>query len=140
LETKVWNSRRFALDLQFLLYRWYQDYPDPHNNYYQVWSYHAKGSARQSYTDPTFDDLCVKAAEEADRQKRLDLYYQAETRIQTQFAYMPVHWRTDNYAIKPWVQGTPKNKQGYVVMNTNIFVRLWDTVYVADTSPHDPAK
>jgi hypothetical protein len=53
---------------------------------------------------------------------------------------MPIHWRTDNYAIKPWVQNTPKNKQGYTVMNTNIFVRLWDSVYAADTSPHDPAK
>ncbi len=140
LETKVWNSRRFALDLQFLLYRWYQDYPDPHNNYYQVFSIHNKGSARQSYTDAEFDDLATKAAAETDKAKRLALYYQAETRIQTQFAYMPIHWRTDNYAIKPYVQGVPKNKQGYVVMNTNIFARLWDTVYTADDSPHDPPK
>ena len=44
--------------------------------------------------------------------------------MQTQFAYMPIHWRTDNYAIKPWVTGFPKNKQGYTVTNTNIFVPL----------------
>ncbi len=140
LENKVWNSRRFALDLQFLLYRWYQDYPDPHNQYYQVWSIHNKGSARQSFTDPTFDELASKAAAETDRKKRLDLYYQAETRLQEQFAYMPVHWRTDNYAYKPYLQGVPKNKQGYLVPNTNIFVRMWDTVYVGDESPHDPPK
>jgi ABC-type oligopeptide transport system substrate-binding subunit len=140
LDAKVWNARRFALDLQFLLYRWYQDYPDPHNQYYQVWALHNKGQARQSWTDQTFDDLCVKAAAEADQKKRLDLYYQAETRMQTQFAYMPIHWRTDNYAIKPWVQGVPKNKQGYTVPNTNIFGRLWDVVYATDDSPHDPPK
>ena len=75
LDAKVWNARRFALDLQFLLYRWYQDYPDPHNNYYQVFSIHNKGSARQSYTDPTFDDLTTRAAAETDKAKRLDLYY-----------------------------------------------------------------
>ncbi len=101
LDAKVWNARRFALDLQFLLYRWYQDYPDPHNNYYQTFSIHNKGAARQSWTDPTFDDLTKQAAAETDKAKRLDLYYQAETRIQTQFAYMPIHWRTDNLAIKP---------------------------------------
>jgi len=140
LEGKVWNARRFALDLQLLLYRWYQDYPDPHNEYYQVFSYHAKGSARQSYNDPTFDDLTIKAAAETDQKKRLDLYYQAETRIQTQFAYMPIHWRTDNYAIKPYIANVPKNKQGYVVMNTNIFIRAWDKAYVTDASPHDPPK
>ncbi len=141
LETKVWNARRFALDLQFLLYRWYQDYPDPHNEYYQTFSIHNVGNgARQSWKDDEFDALTKKAAAETDKQKRLDLYYQAETRIQTQFAYMPIHWRTDYYAIKPYVQGIPKNKQGNVVPNTNIFIRAWDTVFVADDSPHDPPK
>ncbi|MGI8854112.1 MAG: peptide ABC transporter substrate-binding protein [Thermomicrobiales bacterium] len=140
LDAKVWNARRFALDLQFLLYRWYQDYPDPHNNYYQTFSIHNKGSARQSWTDATYDDLTKKAAGETDKTKRLDLYHQAETRMQTQFAYMPIHWRTDNIAIKPYVQNFPKNKQGYLVYNTNIFGRLWDKVYVTPDSKHDPAK
>ena len=36
LEGKVWNSRRFALDLQLLLYRWFQDYADPHDQYFLV--------------------------------------------------------------------------------------------------------
>jgi len=140
LESKVWNARRFALDLQFLLYRWYQDYPDPHNNYYQTFSIHTKSAARQSWTDATFDDLTTKAASETDRTKRLDLYHQAETRMQTQFAYMPIHWRTDNLAIKPYATGFPKNKQGYTLYNTNIFGRLWDTVYVTADSKHDPGK
>ena len=101
---------------------------------------HNKGAARQSWTDPTFDDLATKAAAETDKTKRLDLYYQAETRMQTQFAYMPIHWRTDNLAIKPYAQSFPKNKQGYLVYNTNIFGRLWDSVYVTADSKHDPAK
>jgi len=140
LEGKVWNSRRFALDLQFLLYRWYQDYPDPHNNYYQTFSIHGKGAARQSWTDPTYDDLTTKAAAETDRTKRLDLYHQAETRMQTQFAYQPIHWRTDYLAIKPYATGFPKNKQGYTLYNTNIYDRLWDRVYVTADSKHDPGK
>jgi ABC-type transport system substrate-binding protein len=140
LESKTWNARRFALDLQWLLYRWYQDYPDPHNEYYQVWALHNQGQARQSWKDDQFDQLCNQAAAESDRQKRLDLYYQAETRIQTQWAYQPIHWRTDNYAIKPWIQNVPKNKQGYTVMNTNIYGRLWDVAYASDDSPHDPGK
>jgi oligopeptide transport system substrate-binding protein len=140
LDAKVWNARRFALDVQFLLYRWYQDYPDPHNEYYQTFALHAKSTARQSWTDPTFDDLCKKAAAETDKAKRLDLYYQAETRMQTQFAYMPLYWQTVNYAIKPWLTGFPKNKQGYLVPNNNIFTRAYDTVFVTDDSPHDAPK
>src|SRR5262245_45332824 len=138
LENTVWNTRRFALDLQFLLYRWYQDYPDPHNEYYQVWALHNPGQARQSWKDEMFDTLCTLAAAETDPQKRLSLYYQAETRLQTQFAYMPIHWRVDNYAIQTWVQNVPKNKQGYVVMNTNIFDRLWDSAYISEDSSNAP--
>ncbi|GEM_PF-144751 len=140
LDAKVWNARRFKLDLQLLLYRWYQDYPDPHNNYYQMFSIHNKGAARQSYTDPTYDELTTKAAAETDKQKRLDLYYQAEVRIQTQWAYMPIHWRVDNLAIKPYATRFPKNKQGYTLYDTNIFSRLLDYVYVTPDSPHDPPK
>jgi len=140
LDAKVWNARRFALDVQFLLYRWYQDYPDPHNEYYQVWALHAKNTARQSWTDATFDDICKKAAAETDKAKRLALYYQAETRIQTEFAYQPLYWQTVNNAIKPWVTGIPKNKQGYLVPNNNIFTRAYDTVFVTDDSPHDAPK
>ncbi len=140
LDAKVWNARRFALDVQFLLYRWYQDYPDPHNEYYQTFALHNKGAARQSWSDPTFDDLCKRAAAEPDKAKRLDLYYQAETRMQTQWIYMPLYWQTINYAIKPWVTGIPKNKQGYLVPNNNIFTRAYDTVSVTDASPHDPPK
>ncbi len=141
LESKVWNSRRFAFDLQLLLYRWYSDYPDPHNNYYSTFSLHNKGNgARQSYNDPVFDDLTKKGAAEPDPKKRLDLYYQAETRIQSQFASMPLYWQVVNYAIKPWMTGLPKNKQGYVVPNNNIFFRAYDTVFVSDDSPHDAPK
>jgi len=82
--------------------------------------------------------LTKAAAAATDKAKRLDLYYQAETRLQTQFAYLPIHWRTDNYAYKPYVQGIPKNKQGYFIPNTNIFVRMWDSLFVADDSPHNP--
>jgi ABC-type transport system substrate-binding protein len=140
LDAKVWNARRFALDVQFLLYRWYEDYPDPHDEYYLVWALHNKGAARQSWKDDQFDMICKQAAAETDKQKRLDLYYQAETRLLTQWVYMPLYWETINYAIKPWVTGIPKNKQGYLVPNNNIFARAYDTVFVTDDSPHDPPK
>jgi ABC-type oligopeptide transport system substrate-binding subunit len=140
LDAKVWNARRFALDVQFLLYRWYQDYPDPHNEYYQVWALHAANTARQSWKDDQFDQLCKQAAAETDKTKRLALYYQAEMRLQTQFVYMPLYWQTVNNAIKPWVTGIPKNKQGYLVPNNNIFTRSYDTVFVSDDSPHDAPK
>ncbi len=140
LEVKVWNDRRFALDLQLLLYRWFQDYADPHDEYYLVFSLHNKGVARQSYNDPVFDDLIKKGGAETDPKKRLDLYYQAETRIQTQYAYAPLYWQTINNAIKPWVTGLPRNKPGNTIPNNSIFFRAYDTVFVTDESPHDAPK
>jgi ABC-type oligopeptide transport system substrate-binding subunit len=140
LDGKVFDARRFTLDLQFILYRWAQDYPDPHAAYYLTWGIHTKGSARQSYTDPVFDDLMKRGATETDLQKRLAIYYQAEVQLLSQFAYLPIHWRIDYYGIKPWVTGIPKNKQGYIVPNNALFVRQWDRISVTDDSPHDPPK
>jgi ABC-type oligopeptide transport system substrate-binding subunit len=140
MDGKVFDARRFALDLQFILYRWAQDYPDPHAAYYLTWGIHTKGSARQSYTDPVFDDLMKRGATETDLQKRLAIYYQAEVQLLSQFAYLPIHWRIDYYGIKPWVTGIPKNKQGYIVPNNALFVRQWDRISVTDDSPHDPPK
>ena len=57
-----------------------------------------------------------------------------------EFVYQPIHWRIDNFAIKPWVTGVPKNKQGYIVPNNALFVRQWDRIMVTDDSPHDPPK
>ncbi|MHB8647861.1 MAG: hypothetical protein ACYDAR_18930 [Thermomicrobiales bacterium] len=75
--------------------------------------------------------MTTAAAAEPDPKTRLDYYYQAETRIQTEFAYMPLYWQTANYAIKPWVTGLPKNLY---------FVRPAETVFVTDDSPHDPPR
>ena len=73
---------------------------------------HTKGAARQSWTDPTFDDLTQAAAAETDKTKRLDLYHQAETRMQTQFAYMPIHWRTDNLRHQAVCAELPEEQAG----------------------------
>ena len=141
LDAKVWNSRRFALDLQLLLYRWYQDYPDPHNEYYLDLLAAQQGSRAAVLDGPDVRrPVRSRRRRKRTRQKRLDLYYQAETRIQTQFAYVPIYWQTDQLRDQAVGHGLPEEQAGLHRAEQNIFARAYDTVFVTDDSPHDPPK
>ena len=72
--------------------------------------------------------LAAKA--EPDPAKRLELYKQCETVIQTDVGYMPLVYRTDFNVYKPWVKNVPVNEQGYAVPDGNIYVRMLTKVSV----------
>ncbi|MDQ4043948.1 MAG: hypothetical protein M3173_00660, partial [Chloroflexota bacterium] len=55
--------------------------------------------------------------------ERLELYKEAERIIQTEVGYVPLVYRLDVYAFKPWVQNIPVNTQGFTVPDGNIYVR-----------------
>ena len=40
---------------------------------------------------------------------------------------MPIAFRVDQYAFKPWVQNLPTNKQGFTVPDGNIYVGVYST-------------
>ena len=56
--------------------------------------------------------------------QRLEIYKQAERIIQEDVGYMPVVYRVDQYAFKPWVKDVPVNRQGFTVPDGNIYVRM----------------
>jgi ABC-type transport system substrate-binding protein len=64
-------------------------------------------------------------------EKRLDIYRQAETIIQEDVGYIPVGFRLDQYAFKPFVEGVRTNKQGYTVPEGNIYLRMLTEVSTA---------
>jgi len=109
--------------------RWWYDYPDPDNGYFDMfYGDKPKGSKRQAWKNAEFDKIAIAAKAELDPDKRLDLYKQAETIIQKDVGYIPVGFRVDQYAFKPFVKNVPTNKQGYTVPDGNIYVRMFTQV------------
>jgi len=117
---------------QLVWIRWWYDYPDPDNGYYDMF-YGGKpqGSKRQAWANAEFDRLAIEAKAVLDPEARLELYKQCERIIQEDVGYIPVAFRVDQYAFKPWVQNVPTNLQGYTVPDSNIYVRMFTQVYTS---------
>ncbi len=120
---------------QLVWIRWWYDYPDPDNGYYDMF-YGAKpaGSKRQAWSNAEFDEITERAKGELDPAARLDLYAEAERIIQQDVGYVPIAYRVDQYAFKPFVQNLPQNSQGYTVPDTNIYLRMLTQIYLTGRS------
>ncbi len=108
---------------QLVWIRWWMDYPDADNQYYDMFYGKKASNKRQAWTNDQFDQLVVQAKGELDPEKRLELYKQAEKIIQEDVGYIPVVFRVDQNAFKPWVKELPTNQQGFTVPDGNIYVR-----------------
>jgi len=104
--------------------RWWYDYPDPDNGYYDMF-YGGKpaGSKRQAWENDEFDRIAIEAKGVLDPDARLALYVECERIIQEDVGYIPVVYRVDQNAFKLWVQNVPSNSLGFSVPDGNIYVR-----------------
>ncbi|MEA2515951.1 MAG: oligopeptide transport system substrate-binding protein, partial [Thermomicrobiales bacterium] len=93
-------------------------------------NYDKRVARRQAWTNKDFDDLVNQGKAEPDAAKRVEIYRQAEQIIQEDVGYMPLVYRLDQYAFKPWVKGVPVNNQGYVVPDGNIFIRMLTKAFI----------
>jgi ABC-type transport system substrate-binding protein len=131
LTESPFRDRLYTNQDQLVWIRWWYDYPDPDNGYYDM--YYGKkpaGSKRQAWVNDEFDSLVIEAKAELDPDARLELYKQAEKIIQTDVGYMPIVYRLDAYAFKPWVMNVPVNSQGFTVPDGNIYVRAATKIYI----------
>ena len=131
LVEQAFRDRLYSNESQLVWIRWWYDYPDPDNGYFDMYyGKKAAGTKRQAWSNDEFDTLAVEAKSVLDPDARLELYKQAETIIQTDVGYIPVVYRLDVYAFKPWVKGITINSQGFTVPDGNIFVRANTRYYV----------
>jgi len=114
----------YANDSPLVWIRWWYDYPDPDNGYYDMY-YGGKpaGSKRQAWENDEFDRIAVEAKSVLDPDERLALYVECERIIQEDVGYMPIVYRVDQNVFKPWVQNIPSNSLGFSVPDGNIYVR-----------------
>ncbi|HEY7033173.1 MAG TPA: peptide ABC transporter substrate-binding protein [Thermomicrobiales bacterium] len=130
------TQQQRELKWQLTWIRWWSDYPDPDNSYGDMFfsNYDKRPARRQAWTNKDFDDLVIKGRSDPDPDKRIAIYLEAEKIIQNDVGYIPVVYRLDQYAFKPFVKGAAVNNQGYTVPDGNIFVRAL-TRYFIDGRP-----
>jgi len=125
-----WRPRLFENTFQLTWIRWWYDYPHPNNGYGDMFYSRKNSGKRQAWSNEQFDDLVNEAKGVSDLEAQLEVYRQAETIIQEDGGYIPVVYRQDQIAYKPWVTNVPVNQQGFWVPQGNIFVNLLQYVSV----------
>jgi ABC-type oligopeptide transport system substrate-binding subunit len=134
LEPRVFRERLWKQDLQFVWIRWFMDYPDPHNEYFDTFYGKKTTGRRQAWVNDAFDKELEAGRDTRDAKKRLQHYAKAEEIMQTDAGYVPVAWVTRWAAAKPQVRGLEKNRQGEFVVDGNIYIDMLTQIYVVDTA------
>jgi len=132
LEPRVFRERLWKQDLQFVWIRWFMDYPDPHNEYFDTFYGKKTTGKRQAWSSEAFDKELEAGRDTRDTAKRMAHYVKAEEILQTDAGYVPVAWVVRYAAAKPWVKGIEKNKKGEFVVDGNIYVDMFEHLYITE--------
>ena len=132
LEPRVFRERLWKQDLQFIWIRWFMDYPDPHNEYFDTFYGKKTTGKRQAWVNDAFDKELEAGRDTRDTKKRMANYAKAEEIMQTDGGYVPVAWVVRYAAAKPTVRGLLKNKQGETLVDGNIFVDMLPHLYMVE--------
>ena len=132
LEPRVFRERLWKQDLQLVWIRWFMDYPDPHNEYFDTFYAKRTTGRRQAWGSDAFDKELEAGRDTRDPRARMAHYARAEALIQTDVGYVPVSWVVRYAAAKPWVRGFETNKQGEKVVEGNIYVDMLSHLYIVE--------
>ncbi len=132
LEPRVFRERLWKQDLQFVWIRWFMDYPDPHNEYFDTFYGKKTTGRRQAWVNDAFDKELEAGRDTRDSKRRLQNYAKAEELLQTDVGYVPVAWVVRYAAAKPYVRGLEKNRQAEYVVDGNIYVDMLPHIYMVE--------
>jgi len=132
LEPGVFRARLWKQDLQFVWIRWFMDYPDPHNEYFDTFYSKRTTGKRQAWSNDAFDKELEAGRDTSDPKKRLAAYARAEEIMQNDVGYVPVAWTVRYATAKPTVRGLEKNRQGEIVVDGNIYIDMLTKIYMVD--------
>jgi ABC-type oligopeptide transport system substrate-binding subunit len=132
IEPRVFRERLWKQELQFVWIRWFMDYPDPHNEYFDTFYGKKTTGKRQAWVNDAFDKQLEAGRDTRDPRKRLEHYAKAEEILQTDVGYVPVAWVVRYAAAKPIVRGLEKNRQGETVVDGNIYFDMLTHIYVIE--------
>ncbi len=101
LEQRVFRAGLWKNDYQFVWIRWFMDYPDPHNEYFDTFYGKKTEGKRQAWVNDAFDKELEVGRDTRDLKKRMANYAKAEEIMQTDGGYIPVAWVARWAAAKP---------------------------------------
>ena len=134
LEQRVFRERLWKQDLQLVWIRWFMDYPDPHNEYFDTFYSKRTTGKRQAWSNEAFDTRLEAGRDTRDAKKRLEHYAKAEEILQSDVGYVPVTWVVRYAVSKPSVRGLEKNKAGEQVIEGNIYNDMLSHLYMIERS------
>src|SRR5439155_1029562 len=112
LEQRVFRAGLWKNDYQFVWIRWFMDYPDPHNEYFDTFYGKKTEGKRQAWVNDAFDKELEAGRDTRDIKKRLAHYAKAEEIMQTDAGYIPVAWVARWAAAKPRVRALRPRRPG----------------------------
>mgnify|MGYP005833082731 FL=1 len=96
---------------QMFMLGWVADYPDP-EDFLDV-LFHSKSEQNHArYRNPQLDAILEQARGEADHDKRMDLYRQAEEIIVQDAPWVPIYHGINYVLVKPYLEGLTVTPQG----------------------------
>jgi ABC-type oligopeptide transport system substrate-binding subunit len=134
LEQRVFRERLWKQDLQLVWIRWFMDYPDPHNEYFDTFYSNRTTGRRQAWSNQAFDKELEAGRDTRDTKKRLEHYARAEEILQSDVGYVPVTWVVRYAVAKPSVRGIEKNRAGEQVIEGNIYNDMLTHLYMVERS------
>ena len=69
-----WRPELFKNEFQLVWIRWWSDYPDPNNGYFDMFYSNKESGKRQAWSNAEFDELTIAGKEAVDPEERLDIY------------------------------------------------------------------
>ena len=100
-------ERSQNMDFSFLFGGWGPDYNDP-NTFLDLWVTDG-GNNHTGYANPDYDKLIKDAAQEPDLEARMDMMYEAEKLVCTDFPVAPVYWRKRDSTVTDGNSGVVRN-------------------------------
>ena len=138
LEQRVFRERLWKQDLQFVWIRWFMDYPDPHNEYFDTFYGKKTTGKRQAWVQRGLRQGARGRARHARPEEAAgSTTPKAEEIMQNDVGYVPVAWVVRYASAKPTVRGLEKNRQGELVVDGNIYFDMLTHIYMVEKRPED---
>ena len=133
LEQRVFRERLWKQDLQFVWIRWFMDYPDPHNEYFDTFYGKKTTGRRQAWVNDAFDKE-LEAGRDTRDPKQAPRGTTRRPRRSCRPTSATCRWPgwCATPRPKPWVKGIEKNKAGEFVVDGNIYVGMLEHIYMVE--------
>ena len=136
-------------ELDFWRFGWIADYPDPASFLHLFHSGNVNGEAAQAnyfdYSNPKYDEVYEAALKEIDKEKRNQLYAQADQIIMDDAVVMPLMFNVGIRLINPLVKDFDINEMEYrdlavvrMIEKKKSTTRVYDNLVDEDGNPKDP--